>query len=486
MTKSRTETPDEPFAGLNRIEKRSIDFVPERDRHGRVWQQVPFWFLGNFQVLTLSIGFIGPALGLSFGWCALAGVLGILVGTVVMAFHASQGPHLGLPQLIQSRAQFGFLGVMPILLAAMVTFVGVNIVMILVLREGLAAMFGWNKVAISVSTSAIATVVAVLGHDWLHKTFRVLLYASLPLYLVLTIGSFFGHGREPTSTAPAPDFTLAGFLAFFSICTAWNIGYALYVSDYSRYLPSSTRTSSVIAAVFGGASASAIWLVVLGSWIATRAAVNDPLTALRSSGDGIVSGLGAVLVLGAVITLAAVMSLNTYSCTLTLLTGQDSVRSETPQMRARIITTIVLSVATLAVSLALPSSALTALNNVTLVIFYLLVPWSAINLIDFFVVRRGQYSVVDLFKIDGLYGRWSWRGLTAYTTALLVAAPFLTFSFYTAPLAKQLGGVDISFVVSLVVAGGIYLLATRSLDLESERGVILGRADELSALTTEA
>lgn len=486
MTKPSMQTPIKTSGGLSRIEERSIDFVPERDRHGKVWQQIPFWFLGNFQILTLSIGFIGPALGLSFGWCALASVLGILAGTIVMAFHASQGPHLGLPQLIQSRAQFGFLGVIPILMAAVVTFVSVNIVMILVLREGLAAMFGWDEVLISVTASAIATVVAVFGHDWLHKTFRVLLYASLPLYLVLTVGSFFGPGRETTSTAPSPDFTLAGFLAFFSICTAWNIGYALYVSDYSRYLPSSTKTPSVIAAVFSGASASAIWLMVLGSWIATRATVFDPLTALRTTGDTIVDGFGSVLVVGAVLTLAAVMSLNTYSCTLTLLTGQDSVRSKTPQMKARIITTIVLSVATLAVSLALPSSALTALNNSTLIIFYLLVPWSAINLIDYFVVRRGQYSVVDLFKIDGLYGRWSWRGLTAYITALLAAAPFLAFSFYTGPMADRLGGVDISFVVSLVVAGGIYLVATRSLDLESERAAIQDHADELAVLTAEA
>ena len=480
MTKPFTESPVEPSVGRNRIEKRSIDFVPERDRHGKVWQQIPFWFLGNFQILALAVGFIGPSLGLSFGWCALAGVLGVIVGTMVMAFHASQGPRLGLPQLIQSRAQFGYLGVIPILLAGVVTFVGVNIVMIMTLREGLAAMFGWNKVLISVTASVLATVVAVFGHDWLHKTFRVLLYVSLPLYLILSAGSFFGPGREVTSTAPAAHFTLSGFLAFFSICTAWNIGYALYVSDYSRYLPSDTKTGSVIGAVFGGASASAIWLVLLGSWIATRANVLDPLTTLRASGDAVIDGLGTVLVVGAVVTLAAVMSLNTYSCTLTLLTAQDSVRSNTPRTRARIITTIVLAAAILAVSLVLPSSALSALNNVSLVIFYLLVPWSAINLIDFFGVRRGEYSVVDLFKIDGLYGRWSWRGLTAYLTALVAAAPFPVFSFYTGPVAKQLGGVDISFVVSLVVAGGIYFVATRSLDLESEHAAIRATAPPTS------
>jgi hypothetical protein len=34
--------------GLGRqIERRSIDYVPEDERHGKVWHQGPFWFLGN-------------------------------------------------------------------------------------------------------------------------------------------------------------------------------------------------------------------------------------------------------------------------------------------------------------------------------------------------------------------------------------------------------------------------------------------------------
>lgn len=483
MTEPQPENHAKALGGLGRIESRSIDFVPERDRHGKVWQQVPFWFFGNFQILTLSLGFIGPALGLSFGWCALAAVLGILAGTIVMAFHASQGPHLGLPQLIQSRAQFGFLGVLPILLVAMFTFMSVNVVMLLVLRDGLSAMFGWDKVLISVTASSIAAVIAVFGHDWLHKTFRVLLYVTLPLYLILTVGSLFGMVGGQASPAPPSGFTLSGFLTFFSICMSWNVGYALYVSDYSRYLPSNTRPRSVIAAVFGGASTSAIWLVVLGSWIASRTVVSDPLTALRGAGDVVFGGFGPILVAVAVVALVAIMSLNTYSCTLTLLTGQDAIRSRPPQMRTRVVTTIVLAGTNLAVSLILPSSALTALNDSSLIAFYLLVPWSAINLIDFFVVRRGQYSVVDLFKIDGLYGRWSWRGLVAYLGALLAAAPFLSLSFYVGPIAQKLGGLDISFVVSLLVAGGIYFLSTRSLDLESERAAVRNRADELAGLT---
>jgi purine-cytosine permease-like protein len=44
------------------IERISIDYVPASERHGRVINQVPFWFLGNFHFFTIAIGFIGPAI----------------------------------------------------------------------------------------------------------------------------------------------------------------------------------------------------------------------------------------------------------------------------------------------------------------------------------------------------------------------------------------------------------------------------------------
>lgn len=91
-------------ATLTGIESRSIDYVPAHERHGTVAAQGPFWFLGNFQFFTIALGFVGPGMGLSLGYTALAGTLGILFGTLFMAFHAAQGAQLGLPQMVQSRA----------------------------------------------------------------------------------------------------------------------------------------------------------------------------------------------------------------------------------------------------------------------------------------------------------------------------------------------------------------------------------------------
>jgi purine-cytosine permease-like protein len=156
------ETADDRSVAVPRgVEARSIDWVPDSERHGRVWTQGPFWFLGNFQPFTVGIGLVGPGvLGLSLGQTALAGILGILFGTAFMAFHASQGPTFGLPQMVQSRAQFGYRGVILALLATAFTLVGFNVVDTVIIKLGLAGIFGWNPTVVAVGITAIAAVPA--------------------------------------------------------------------------------------------------------------------------------------------------------------------------------------------------------------------------------------------------------------------------------------------------------------------------------------
>lgn len=243
-------------ARTSRIERRSIDYVPESERHGRVWLQGPFWFLGNFQPFTVAIGFVGPLVGLTLGWTIVAAVLGILFGTLFMAAHASQGPRLGLPQMIQSRAQFGFQGVILPLVATGFTFLAFNVVDTIIIREGLRGIFGWNATLVAVLITIVSAVLAIYGHDWLHRVFQVLFWVSVPFCVVLTFGIINGSagGGDPT----AGGFSWAGFLAMFTVAASYNITYAPYVSDYSRYLPRSTPTGSIIASVFWGAAGSPI------------------------------------------------------------------------------------------------------------------------------------------------------------------------------------------------------------------------------------
>ena len=174
------------------IETRSIDYVPDDERHGKVTHQGPFWFVGNFQPFTLALGFVGPSLGLSLGGRSSRASRASPSARSFMAFHATQGPVLGLPQMIQSRAQFGYRGVLLPLIGTLFTFVGFNVVDVVIIKSGLQSIFGWNPVLVAIVITVVAALVAIFGHDLLHKSFRVLFWISLPLWIVLTCGVLFG------------------------------------------------------------------------------------------------------------------------------------------------------------------------------------------------------------------------------------------------------------------------------------------------------
>jgi NCS1 family nucleobase:cation symporter-1 len=83
-------------------------------------------------------------------------------------------------------------------------------------------------------------------------------------------------------------------------------------------------------------------------------------------------------------------------------------------------------------------------------------PWSAINLVDYYCFTRARYDVPALSDPDGRYGRWNATGITIYLVGILVQVPFLSTSFYTGPLVAPLGGVDVSWILGLLVPGALY------------------------------
>lgn len=206
------------------IEGRSIDYIPQNERHAKLSSQGPFWFLGNFHFFTISIGFVGPSLGLSALWTALAGTLGIMLGTIFMAFHGSQGPEMGLPQMIQSRAQFGYRGVILALVATMFVFVGFNVVNISLIIDGLKHVFGFDPTMVATAVVLIGALLSVYGHDLMHKAFKWALLATLPLYTLVTIALMLGTGQSD-AVAPASNlgFNWVAFATLFAIGASYNI-----------------------------------------------------------------------------------------------------------------------------------------------------------------------------------------------------------------------------------------------------------------------
>jgi NCS1 family nucleobase:cation symporter-1 len=456
--------------GAGRIEARSIDYVPRGERHGRVWHQGPFWFMGNFVLVTMVTGFIGPSVGLSLGWSLLAIVLGVLFGTFFMAFHANQGPRMGLPQMIQSRAQFGLRGAFIPFLATVFVYVGFVVFDLILAKDALQTVLPGGKAVWYVLLTVVAVAIAVVGHDLLHVVQRYLTYVAIVVFGVLTVGAI--ATLDGGAATPDAGFAVTAFLTQLAAAAGYQISYAVYVSDYSRYLPADTPSRGVIGWTYAGASASAIWLMGLGALIAGALPEPDAIASVRAIGNDIFDGFGTFVVLVSVPALISIMAVNCYGAMLTANSGVDGFRPIRATVRTRVLGILVVALVSFAIALVIPDDYLDSFTTFVLFMLYFLVPWTAVNLVDFYFVRRGHYAITEIFNPTGIYGRWGVPGLVAYSAGLLAMVPFIVTSFYTGPVAEALGGADVSFVVGLVVAGALYFVLGRRVDVDRERAAI--------------
>ncbi len=137
------------------------------------------------------------------------------------------------------------------------------------------------------------------------------------------------------------------------------------------------------------------------------------------------------------------------------------------------------------VALISSESFLTNFEDFLLLILYLFVPWTAVNLVDYYVVRRGHYAVEEIFKPDGMYGRWGWRGIGAYLLGFAAMVPFFSTPAFTGPIAKALDGADLSMFVGLPVSGILYLVFARSIDVDAETRIAQSEAERVERFARE-
>ncbi|WP_111721156.1 cytosine permease [Homoserinimonas sp. OAct 916] len=450
------------------IERHSIDYIPLAERGGKVWHQGPFWFTGNFVLPTMVTGFIGPVMGLSVGWTILAVTLGACFGTFFMAFHANQGPRMGLPQMIQSRAQFGAQGIIFPFAATVFVYIGFMVFDTILATQGLQLVLPGNNFFWYTVLIAISIVIAVVGHDLLHFVQRWLTYLLIVVFVIITILAITTLGGDPAAPAATAGWDPTAFLVQFSLAAGYNISYAVYVSDYTRYLPENVSAPKLISWVYAGAAGSAVWLMSLGGILASQIPNADAIGAIKRVGDNLFPGFGTFAVLVSCVALVSIMGVNAYGAMLTGSSAVDGFRQVRPTVRLRVVGLVLVGIVTLIVALAIPENYLGSFNDFVILMLYFLVPWTAVNLVDFYLVRHGKYAITEIFNPKGIYGRWAWRGVTAYLIGFVAMIPFFSTTFYEGPVAQALGGADMSFIVGLAVSAVLYYIFSRNLDLTAE------------------
>ncbi|MFF6986365.1 MULTISPECIES: cytosine permease [unclassified Streptomyces] len=462
------------------LEIRSIDYVPLNERHGKLWHLGPLWFMSNAQIATLAVGLISITEGGNLIWSLIAIVAGTLLGTFFMAFHSAQGPQLGLPQMIQSRPQFGYVGALLVWLFAYVQYAGFNVFNTILAGEALhTTVHGNTKMWVAVVT-VVGFVIALVGYDIIHKAEQFLTYSFLVVFGIFTVGVL------ATLHYPAGSFDLGGFswtpfLAQFGVVAGYQISWAIYVSDYSRYLPPDVTVRKTFYWTYFGSALGGVWLMTLGALLAAWAGKDfDTIRSIDAAGDKVFSGFGAIVLLFATLGLVSVTALNMYGGSLTLISAIDSFRKVRPTVSVRALTIGLTAALSLVGAMAATANFLTNFNNFLLLVLYLFIPWTAVNLMDYYVVRRGHYAIAEIFNPRGIYGRWGWHGIISYLVGFGAMVPFFSVgTLYVGPIAHAMDGADLSLFVGLPVAGLLYWWLSRSIDVEAEIRVAEAEAEEL-------
>jgi NCS1 family nucleobase:cation symporter-1 len=451
------------------IEQRSIDYVPTSERHGKVWHLWPVWFSGDAHLATVATGVVGIALGGTFAWMALAVVLGCAFGTFFMAFHSTQGPQLGLPQMIQSRPQFGYLGALLVWGVALIAYIGFNAFNQILAAQTLHTLYGIDaKATVMLGFAALSLVLAVVGYDLIHLAQRWVAYLLIAALLLFTVAVAVKSPLPPAQLAWG-EFHGVPFLAQFFAAASYQISWSMYVSDYSRYLPRSVGVSASFWWTYLGAFVGGAWTMLVGTIAAATYPTMELTTALRTVADGVIPGFGTPLLLCSLLGLVTITSINFYGASLTLLSVIDSLKPSRPTLTKRMATLLFAAIAATAIALASSHDFVERFGAFLAVLLYLFTPWTAINLVDFYWVRKGHYSVREIFNSHGMYGRWNWRGLVAYGVGFVSMIPFFSTPLYTGRIARWLDGADIAMLVGLPVSAIVYVIACRSLDVDEDR-----------------
>ncbi|MBS0416741.1 MAG: cytosine permease [Proteobacteria bacterium] len=453
------------------IEKRSIDYVPLAERHGKVWHLWPVWFSGDAHLATLAVGTIGITLGANLLWTSIAVLAGCALGTFFMAFHSTQGPQLGLPQMIQSRPQFGYAGALLVWAVALIAFIGFNAfnqVLAAQTIHQISPSIPATSPAVIIAFAVLAMALAIVGYHTIHLAQRVFAYLMIALLTVFTIGGAFLIKLPPQQWDPN-GFKTIPFLTELFAAASYQLSWSIYVSDYSRYLPREVGVRASFWWTYLGAFIGGAWMMLVGTVAAAVAPKLDVAAALQGAADSILPGFGVILLVGALLGLVCISTLNFYGASLTLLSVWDTCRPLECTVGKRVASLIVAGIVSSVLALNASGDFVTEFNDLLSVLLYLFTPWTAINLVDFYLVRQGHYSIREIFNPRGMYGRWNWRGLVAYGVGFVAMIPFFKTESYTGPVARALGGADIAMLVGLPVAGVVYLLACRSFNIEQDR-----------------
>lgn len=447
--------------GRKLLESRSIDYIPDAERHGSLFSQFTLWLSANLQVTAIITGALAVVLGGDVFWSLIALLIGQLIGGAVMALHGAQGPQLGLPQMISSRVQFGVYGAaIPIALVCLM-YVGFSASGTVLAGQATAQLLSVSDTTGICLFAVLIVVLTILGYRSIHFVGRIASVVGV-LAFCFMFAQLFAH-HDIGALLANRHFTTPSFLLSMSLSASWQIAFGPYVADYSRYLPRSTSPAKTFLAVGLGSVIGAQAAMVFGVFAAALAGHEFAhhevayIVGLGASG-----AVAAMLYFSIAFGKLTVTTLNAYGSFMSMATVVSAFRAKRAiSTQHRFIYIIGMVGLSTLVALAGRHSFLKEFTAFILFLLAFFTPWSAINLVDYYCFTQSRYDVPALSDPNGRYGRWNGKAIGIYVLGVLVQMPFISTSFYTGPFVDALGGTDISWILGLIVPGVIYYVTMR-------------------------
>jgi len=411
-----------------------------------------FWshFSPNLAPAAWVIGVLVASLVPDRPLALLLLVLGNLLGALPVAACATMGPQTGLPQMEMSRFAFGSTGKR---LPALINWLGcvgwdaVNNVPSTIALVLLARHFGlplpfWLALGL---LGMLQLLAGAAGHDMVQAIERNLGYVLLAAFALTGIVAAL-HGPAPGPArgvaVDLPDLVLA-----VAAVASFNMAWAPFASDYTRYLPATTPVRHVFWLTLAGVFSSALLMEVFG--VLTAAAIGDPSPGAVIGGLQSLTGRLAPVALAAVaLSSVAINAANDNSAAYGLISA--GVRLNRPL-------SAVLTACLAYLLAAWGEGRFTVLyENALLLALYWVAPWAGIVLTDWAMRRR---SGLPLAAPPG----WGPSASLFVAVSIVTVVLFSSTPLYVGPVARLLGGADLGSLAGfLLAAGGQALLLRRT------------------------
>ena len=414
------------------LELNGTNVIHESERQGKASSLFWPWCGANVSLLALSYGSFFLGFEISFWQATAAAILGTVLSFLLVGVSSLAGKKSNAPTMVLSRATFGVKGSMIPGFLSYLVFVGWEIVLISLATLATGTVFmrlgnlDHNTAMVIGFVIAVGLTVSagVLGFAVIMRIQRVLTIVTIAMtgvYISLTIGEL-----DWTVISALPSGSAQGFIgAMIFGATGIGLGWVNAAADYSRYLPRSTSSKSVIGWTVFGASIVPITLVVYGAALSasnkdlSEAIAGDPIGALTTI---LPSWYLIIFALVAILGLVGGAILNLYSSGLTLISIGLPVKRH---VAASIDAVLMLMGAIYFVWIA--DDFFFPFQGFLITLGVPIATWSAIFVTD--VLMRKSYHETDLYKTNGRYGSWNAGSISVMVIGTFVGWGFVTNSF---------------------------------------------------------